>query len=500
MNISFCASSVYRLSMAICMLFVVAAAPPLWAAPGDPVDSSAIEVPATRDHQPAKSESARNVSGAYVVVWETLKRPHYPYIGAIWARAYTAQGQPRGPQFHVVVADGKELRRISQSVVDVGIDADGNIVVVWIERHIQGDGWLLKGRRFDAAGNALGTDFTVADAPGFIPTQGLLQRLVKSDPSLIALHGANVAMAPDGRFAVAWKRVLTDHYIGSTRGHVQIAIRRYNADGSPLDAEPHVFAQTELKSHSSRLGGFRLLPGLYIPKLFARERSKTMNGLSLAMDANGDFVVAWSISRASDASGTLVRDSGLVDGLLNRARVRIYAKRFTNNDTLQSYPTQLITELRSQGGVSSVAMTADGTYAVAWRAYVRSTDDYSIFFRRMGGGSGAAVEVATGIAPEFEHGALRPPSSEIGLADDGILMVGWDRYVRIFGPQDQSLAPAFKVNEQQDGDTKITSVNPEGDPGFLVTWDQQFITTHHEDGSTFETSEYTVFTRRFASQ
>src|SRR5699024_10468990 len=123
------------------------------------------------------------------------------------------------------------------------IDADGNIVVVWKEvtdPASANDKDVLKGRRFDANGDPLGATFTIAQAPGGLPEEGLLDYLFKSRDSFVSLHGGDVAMAPNGRFVVTWRRASKNHYQFSFHGNSRIEIRRYNADGTPLDSAPRV--------------------------------------------------------------------------------------------------------------------------------------------------------------------------------------------------------------------------------------------------------------------
>jgi hypothetical protein len=109
-----------------------------------------------------------------------------------------------------------------QAAPAVAVDADGNHVVVW-----EGDadpllaGRAVRGRKFDAFGNAQGTEFLIGTVA----------------------HGnayPDVAIAQDGGFVVVWRDYDDDSY-------PRIAARAFDSQGSPhgeatfVDAEPVVF-------------------------------------------------------------------------------------------------------------------------------------------------------------------------------------------------------------------------------------------------------------------
>lgn len=485
MNRSVCFACVYRLSIALGLLLVMAAVQPLWAAPGDPKDSSAIEVSVVGEDNLGNSASARNGNGAFAVVWITRDVSQYG-ISKIWARSYTTQGQPRGPRFMVATVHGDPY----SNHPDVGIDADGNIVVVWVEVTDVDDGQFthfVKGRRFDASGTPLGPVFEVAQATPGAQELRLVDRLFGARDYDIDLDGANVAMAPDGRFAVAWSRYAyadndrqndyTD-VLDAASVDYQINIRRYDANGVPREAEPYIAARRRVPSVD--LG----LPVLRFPTILLLTSSREFSAPKLAVNAAGEFVVVWTYRGLSGVA---------ILGIPLRARVtRVYARRFTSGSTLQSGPRRLIAGYRSLAytQLPAVDIAGDGTYAVTWmqcsRSKIRRSEPQpcTIKFRRMGSGSGAEVKVA-----DVDASA----NPEVGLAGDGTLMVGWERHARIFGAQDQALTPTFEIT-QMDGEVDITSINSGGAPGFLATWDQLI-----ELQDPFDLV-YSVFARRFASE
>ena len=142
--------------------------------------------------------------GGFLVVWETD-------VGGIpenlLARRFDASGQPISGEIEVnTFSDG------DQEDADVASDAAGNFVVVWESDGQDGDLDTIVARRFDPAGQPLGDEFVVNTF-----TTGN-----QDDP--------DVAVHPDGRFAVAWEDDTEDSLVDA------IFARYFAADGTPASA------------------------------------------------------------------------------------------------------------------------------------------------------------------------------------------------------------------------------------------------------------------------
>ncbi len=137
--------------------------------------------------------------GSFVVVWENL--------GSVWevsGQRFASDGTPLGGEFVVntYTTDGQQLQRIA-------VAPDGDFVVVWQSDLSPTDPlFSIQGQRFDSSGTLLGAQFQVNTY-----TTNLQRR-----PA--------VAMAPDGRFVVAWY----SHETG-------VSARRFAADGTPFGDE-----------------------------------------------------------------------------------------------------------------------------------------------------------------------------------------------------------------------------------------------------------------------
>ncbi len=220
-------------------------------------------------------------------------------------------------------------------------------------------------------------------------------------------RGASVACAPDGQFVVAWMNGPDS----------SIYFQRYNAAGSPVGSE------TKANSNPVR-----------VP-----------DPPSVAMDQEGNFVVAWV--RANDGSGAGVaaqrfRNDGQPIGVGGTPG---YAEFLVNTGTANNQETQ------------GAAMLSDGRFAICWV----STDQPNAIFRSFvqfynasGAAIGGEVQLSSILTDAF--------SVEIGARPSGGYGVIWTQklsgtnqniMLRLFaadGTPEQSGA-AFFADEDNDG-------------------------------------------------
>lgn len=125
----------------------------------------------------------------------------------LWARRFGPTGAPLGDEFPLP----STFRDGDQRVPRVGADDLGRFVVVWQDASADGSSSAIALRRFDALGNALGSDEVV------------------NTTTLGAQTNPVLAVDPDGSFLVAWE----DRSTGTSR----VRARRYAADGSAVAPE-----------------------------------------------------------------------------------------------------------------------------------------------------------------------------------------------------------------------------------------------------------------------
>jgi hypothetical protein len=261
---------------------------------------------------------AMDADGDFVVAWVSL----YQNSGDIevYAQRYNAAGVPQGAEFQV-----NTFTTVSQSMPSVAMDADGDFVIAWTSFGQDGYGFGIYGQSYNAAGVPQGSEFRVNTFTGGQETE----------PS--------VAMDADGDFVISWRS--TGHYDGAS----DVYLQRYNAEGVSQGSETRVNTFT---------AGFQSNP-------------------SVAMDASGDFAVAWTSSIQDDDSG-----SG------------VFAQRYDAAGIPQGGEFQVNTFIYYDQHHPNVALDADGDLIVAWES-LHQVGGADVFARRFGQEAPPTPEIQT---------------------------------------------------------------------------------------------------------
>ncbi|MGL5095561.1 MAG: putative Ig domain-containing protein, partial [Planctomycetia bacterium] len=201
-----------------------------------------------------------------------------------------------------------------QSNPSVAMDADGDFVVAWASANQDGSGSGVYARRYDAGGAAQGGEFAVNTTTAGAQTQ------------------ARTAMDADGDFVVVWRSEAQDGDVGGVYG------RRFDAAGAPAADEFLVNTVT----------------------------ASTQSFPVAAMDADGDFVVSWS-SYAQDGSS-----------------YGVYLQRYAATGEPVDAETLVNDTTDSGQFVSAVAMDDAGNFVVAWTSQNQDGDVAGVFAKRFG--------------------------------------------------------------------------------------------------------------------
>jgi hypothetical protein len=260
---------------------------------------------------------AMNADGDFVVTWRSGGSSGSDTSSySIQGQRFSSGGAPVGAQFQV-----NTYTTGDQAVPSVAMDADGDFVVAW---HSFGSadsdtsGWSIQGQRFSSSGAPLGAQFQV----NTYTTGGQLF------PS--------VAMDADGDFVVAW------HSFGSSgtdTSYYSIQGQRFSSSGAPVGA------QFQVNTYTAQ--------GQYLP--------------SVAMDADGDFVVAWQSSGSSGG---------------DTSTLSIQGQRFSYGGAPVGGQFQVNTYTANSQFAPSVAMDADGDFVVSWESYRQDGSGSGIFGQR----------------------------------------------------------------------------------------------------------------------
>lgn len=142
-----------------------------------------------------------DADGDFVATWQSRDQDGSNY--GVYAQRYNSQGIALGGEFRVTT-----ITSGSQSAPTVGMDAEGDFVVVWHSaKESRGTGFGVYAQRYNAAGVAQGPEFRVNS--------------FTTDDQV----WPSVAMDADGDFVVAWESFLQD---GSGDG---IYAQRYSSGG-----------------------------------------------------------------------------------------------------------------------------------------------------------------------------------------------------------------------------------------------------------------------------
>ena len=269
---------------------------------------------------------AVDARGNFVVAWSD-----YEGYSDVKAQRFYADGTRRDLEFqpNTLVANTAAPR--------VAGGSDGRFVVVW---WVGVDYGQVAARRYDAAGSPIGSEFLASTYPDGAVAQ------------------VDVAMSPDGAFVVAWT---SEAEGGPGSSNLGIRVQLFDANGTRLGTE---FAANTFTSSLQRHP-------------------------SLAMAADGRFVVAWT-SRGQDGEG---------DG--------VFARRFDASGAPLGAEFQVNTYTPVDEVYPSVASDERGNFVVTWNEQVTGPFSRTRGRRFFADGTprGAEFPIADGL-PAFSEPAV----------------------------------------------------------------------------------------------
>ena len=395
------------------------------AAPGDRIGSEFKVNTITTSHQ-MKSSIAMDADGDFVVVWESSGDQDGSGYG-IYAQRYTTNGTVAGTEFLV-----NSHTTADQRYPSIAMDADGDFVVAWQSRNQDGSNWGIYAQRYSADGTpSVDGEFRVNSHTSNAQTY------------------PQVAMDADGDFVVAWDSDLQD---GSEYG---VYAQRYNANGIAAGDEFQVNTYTTNYQLYSRI----------------------------AMDADGDFVVAWtSNGQDGDSYG-------------------IYARRYNADGSAASDEFQVNSYTTNAQFGSTIAMDADGDFVVAWdsRDQEGVGSGYGIYAQRY------SADGTPSIDGEFKVNTYTTNSQEvprIAMDADGDFVVAWQSrsqdglpnykgvYAQRYNADGTVAGGEFPVNSY--------TTNQQGAPRIAMDADGDFVVAWQSNDQEGVASGYGIYAQRYA--
>ena len=304
---------------------------------------------------------AMDADGDFVITWQSGDQDGSSW--GIYAQRYSATGAKVGDEFLVntTAASGQVFSAVA-------MDADGDFVVTWHSYSQDGSDSGVYAQRYSATGTTVGDEF-------------LVNTITANDQIFSA-----VAMDADGDFVVTWQSFSQD---GSGWG---IYAQRYSAGGVAIGSELRVNTTTadwqNLPAVAMDADGDFVIAwqssgqdgsgyGVYAQRFTAagvavgsefRVNSTTagnQRNATVAMDASGDFVITWQ-SSGQDGSG---------DG--------VYAQRFTAAGVAVGGEVKVNAYITGDQGAPAVAMDADGNVVVTWQSNGQDGSGLGVYLRTL---------------------------------------------------------------------------------------------------------------------
>ncbi len=314
------------------------------AADGSPVGGEFQVNTYTTDVQSGVSV-AMTAKGDFIVVWNSSGSSGNDTSSfSIQGQRYAADGSHVGGEFQV-----NSYTTSSQFAPSVAMDGAGNFVVLWLSSGSGGtdtSGFSVQGQLFASSGLPAGAQFQV--------------NTYTSDNQ----KPPSVAMADAGEFVVVWE---TRDFFDGEYKYYSVHAQRYASDGSP--AGPGFGVNSYTTSNQFRpsvamdgAGNFVVVWQNYYlyGQRFAADGSPVGSQFevsedgsfyrndSMAMNADGDFMVVW---HENDTSS-----SGLV------------ARRYDSFGSPAGDPFQINAYTTNQQQYAAVALDDAGDYVVAWES------------------------------------------------------------------------------------------------------------------------------------
>lgn len=350
-----------------------------------------------------------------------------------------------------------EIQRL-EAPASVAGNASGSVVVWQSYNQDSLLTWGIYGRRLDASGAAIGSEF-----------------LINTTYLLDDQQRPSVAMNSSGAFAVAWDG---GGLLGLFPG---IYVQRFASDGTPTGSAVGVAGSLLLEVSNAAIsmdaaGNFvvvyEAVDGLLSRGVFARLYDSAGNAVtsafrvnpdalgeqlapSVSMRADGTFVVAWQGDGGGDSSG-------------------VYARAYNADGSAAT--GEILLNQTTSSGQSAVAIDAidAGNFVAVWSGN-GAGDSQGVFVRRFNS-AGTALSTET-LVNSYTTNAQAQPS--VALDDDGDFVVTWSGegsddadgvYAREFASNGAARGAQFRVNATTIGVQSRASVARRAENSYVIAW------------------------------
>jgi hypothetical protein len=354
--------------------------------------------------------------------------------------------------------------KAGQDGAAVGIDAAGNLVVIWGSRRQEGGNWGVFGQSFDPLGRPLGTETHVNESTA--GAQWHPDLAVASDGSSWAVWESNAPGDADG--AIVARRFGPG--LSPLSGDVVVSQRVSGYHGTPTVAiDPQgralVCWVSSLNSRTTVLGRFLSADGAPLGNEFELAAVPGHDDSSVAVafqktgaEGAGRFVVAWGRAEAGTDLGIFAR---VVDA----------AGGFAGPEIAVS---------GAPGIEPSLGCDEDGRFVVAWMTEEAHSGAYGVSAARFAS-DGKLVQAPWTVAPALLPEAGWQNGAAVAVADDGRFLIAYNAFdanlppldpadkediqrrtrpssvlAQAYGPEGMAVGGAFRVNAFDKGTQQLT--------------------------------------------
>ena len=363
-------------------------------------------------------------------------------------------------------------------------DGAGHSLVVW-ENDLLG----VRGRLYDAAGNALGKELSLVGNVAWSVLPGTAPVVFHHSPAVVFLPSGNFLLAwAEERGTLEWTIYFENLQVQSR----EIVVQEFNVSGQPvsgprtissggvgLKSQPRLAVRPEgdvaaawmssygaTSTPASELGVFtRLLANTGRPsgsQIHVDTKSGAI-GLApaLAVDPDGSYLIVWTSQNGTDTFNT-----------------SIYGRVFAASGAPLAAPFAITSNTVGPQGRPTVANDGQGSYLVAWQSYFKDIWHTRVdgqIVSKAGGLLGKLQTISTGDSQNLADAA---PSAAV--APGGTFMLVWMEWntwfpVGLAGVQvDRSGVPLGSqvwINDLQIGAQNGTSLATDGAGHYLSSYD-----------------------------
>ncbi|HSC46850.1 MAG TPA: Ig-like domain-containing protein [Gammaproteobacteria bacterium] len=349
----------------------------VWAGPGDGSGNAVYAQRYMADGTPVGGETqvnthttgdqtapsvAMDAGGDYVVVWASNGQDGDGF--GIYGQRFGSSGATAGSEFLV-----NTYTTGNQSSPSVGMDAGGGFVVAWDSAAQDGDLSGVYAQMYDSTGAAEGSEFRVNTTT--TDNQNSSQVAMDANGGFVIVYESNLLDGHgDGIFAKLYDNTGADTGLGEFQVNTTTADEQYSPSVA-MDMKGNFTVSWVSFNQDAASGG-----GIYAQRyntagaaqggefLVNTTTAGDQDTPSIAMDALGNFAIAW-MSPSQDGAGK-----------------GVYAQRYAASGSTRGSEFQVNTTTTSDQFAPRMAMDAAGDFVIAWTSNLQDGGGFGVYAQR----------------------------------------------------------------------------------------------------------------------